>query len=140
MVATLLQLGADPNVADDRGNSPLGIGIVHDAPREAWEAMVAAGADVRAVNEDGFGLLHAAAEVGRASAVPWLLRLGVPLELRTGPGHTALQVAAALGRLEAVKALVAAGADLRATSPQGTALEIARSEGKADVAAYLEAR
>ncbi|MCO5165281.1 MAG: ankyrin repeat domain-containing protein [Planctomycetes bacterium] len=137
MVRTLLDLGADPGARDDRGNFPLGIGVVHGAPREALEALLARRADPRAVNADGYGALHAAAEVGNAGAIPWLLGLGLEVDARTGRGHTALQIAAALGRLDAVKALVEAGADVRAGSPNGTALEIAREEGKGEVAAFL---
>src|SRR5690606_38473014 len=134
MTRTLLELGADPGARDDRGNFPLGVGIVHGAPREALEALVAHGADPLAVNGDGFGALHAAAESGNADVVPWLLGLGLALEARTGRGHTALQVACGVGHLAAVKAIVEAGADLAASSPQGTALEIATAEGKQDVA------
>jgi hypothetical protein len=62
MVRVLLELGADPNKRSGGGSFPLGHGIVHAAPLEALEALVAAGADPKDVNEDGFGTLHAAAE------------------------------------------------------------------------------
>ena len=59
MVRALLDLGADPGARSDGGNFPLGHGIVHKAPIEALEALIARGADVRTVNDDGFGALHA---------------------------------------------------------------------------------
>lgn len=133
----LLELGADPNARDDRGMSPLGHAIVHGAGLPVLTALADAGADLSAVNVDGFGLLHAAAECGRGELVPWLLGRGVALEARTGRGHTALQLACALGTLDAVDALLAAGADPQATSPDGTAREIAVREQQSAVVARL---
>jgi len=140
MVRALLDLGADPGARSDGGNFPLGHGIVHKVPIKALEALVARGADVRAVNDDGFGALHAAAEVGHAAVVPWLLGKGLDIEARTGRGHTALQIACALGHVDAATALLDAGADARAGSPGGTAREIAEAEGKPDVVALLDRR
>jgi len=42
------------------------------------------------VNDDGFGVLHAAAETGRADLIPWLVERGAALETRTRHGNTAL--------------------------------------------------
>ena len=84
--------------------------------------------------------LHAAAESGNADAIPWLLAQGLDLEARTGPGHTALQIACALGKVEAVEALLDAGADPKATSPGGDARAIAAGEGQTAVVALLDER
>lgn len=140
MVRVLLDLGANPGARSDGGNFPLGHGIVHKAPLEALEALVVRGADVRAVNDDGFGALHAAAEVGHAAVVPWLLGKGLDIEARTGRGHTALQIACALGHVDAATALLDAGADAEAGPRGGTAREIAEAEGKADVVVLLDRR
>ena len=140
MVRALLDLGANPGASSDGGNFPLGHGVVHKAPIDALEALVARGADVRAVNDDGFGALHAAAEVGYAAVVPWLLGKGVDIEARTGRGHTALQIACALGHVDAATALLDAGADAGAGPPGATAREIAEAEGKSDVVALLDRR
>lgn len=133
----LLELGADPDARDDRGMFALGYGVVHGAGLEVLQALVDGGSDRAAVNEDGFGLLHAAAEHDRGDVIPWLLACGVALEARTGRGHTPLQIACALGKLAAVEALLAAGADPRATSPDGTAADIAAREEQAAVVARL---
>ncbi|MGE0708484.1 MAG: ankyrin repeat domain-containing protein [Planctomycetota bacterium] len=145
MIRTLLELGADPRRRVDRGMFPLGVGIVHGASPSLLAALVEAGADLEAQNDDGYGALHAAAEVGRADAIEWLLdrlpeRGRHELERPTGRGHTALQLAAALGRVEAARALLARGADPRADSPDGDSLAIARREGQAEVVALLERR
>jgi ankyrin repeat protein len=140
LVRALLELGADPDARSDGGNFPLGHGIVHQVPIEALEALVARGADLRAVNDDGFGALHAAAEVGHAALVPWLLEKGLDLEARTGRGHTPLHLASALGHVDAAAALLDAGAEAGATSPEGTARQIAEAQGKPDIVALLDRR
>jgi ankyrin repeat protein len=94
----------------------------------------------RAVNDDGFGALHAAAEVGHAALVPWLLEKGLDLEARTGRGHTPLHLASALGHVDAAAALLDAGAEAGATSPEGTARQIAEAQGKPDIVALLDRR
>ncbi|MBK6683461.1 MAG: ankyrin repeat domain-containing protein [Deltaproteobacteria bacterium] len=137
LVQELLSLGADPNRCAERGANAMILAVVHRAPVEIMQNLAARGADTRLSNEDGFNALHAAAEANNPAAVPWLLDHGLELEARTQHGHTALQVACALGHLEAAKALVARGADRKANSPQGDALEIAQREGQRAVEDWL---
>ena len=134
----LLELGASANARDDRGMFALGYAIVHGAGLELMQVLLDGGTDRAGVNEDGFGLLHAAAESDRADVIPWLVARGVALEARTARGHTPLQIACALGKLAAVDALLAAGADPLATSPDGTARDIAAHEQQAAVVERLE--
>lgn len=136
-VEKLLALGADPNRRVDKGNFSLGIAIVHKAPPELFEILEKR-VHLFAVNDDGFNALHAACEVGNAWAIRWLVDRGHTLEPRTKHGSTPLQIACALGHLEAAKVLVELGADVNASSPDGTALEIAKHEGKPDVVAWLQ--
>jgi uncharacterized protein len=127
----LLDLGADPNVLADRNTSALVTALVHKAPLELMQLLVARGARPDVPNTDGFGALHAVAEINRPEPLAWLLSLGLDLEARTKNGHTPLHIAAALGHLEALKALLAAGADAQARAPSGeTARDIAEAEGK----------
>lgn len=139
-VERLLALGADPNRRVDRGMFAIGIAIVHDAPPETFAALERGGADHISSNADGFTGLHAACEVGNAWAVRWLVERGHALELRTNRGHTPLQIACALGHLAAAQAIVELGADVDATSPDGSALDIAKRQGKPAVVAWLESR
>lgn len=135
----LLELGADPNILDERGCSALIAAIVHRGPVELLELLAQHGADVSIPNQDGFGALHAVAEVGNPEPLQWLLAQGLDLEQRTNHGHTPLQIAAALGRVPALEALLAAGADPTAESRDGqTAREIALAEGKAESVAALD--
>lgn len=134
----LLELGADANAAADRGMSALGVAVVHRAPMALLRALVAHGADPRWANDDGFGALHAMAEVDHPEALAWLLEQGLDLEATTKHGHTPLHIAAALGHLKALAALLEAGADPEAPSPGGTPREVALAEGKPAAAAALE--
>ena len=140
LIERLLALGADPNRHVDNGMFTLGIAIVHGAPPELFAALERAGVDMTAANDDGFNALHAACEVGNAWAVRWLVERGHPLEPRTKRGHTPLQIACALGHLDAAKAMAELGADVDARSPDGAALDIAKREGKTDVVAWLVSR
>jgi hypothetical protein len=139
-VERLIALGADVNRRCDRDMFALGLAIVHGAPPELFGALERAGADLQASNADGFGALHAAAEVGNAWAVRWLVERGHRLDGRTTRGHTPLQIGCGLGHLEAVKALVALGADVSEPSPDGVALDIALREGHANVVEWLRSR
>jgi hypothetical protein len=137
LVGLLLELGADPSRGDDRGMVPLSRVIVHDGDEAMLDMLVAAGARVDAVNVDGFSLLHAVAETGRAELIPWMLDHGVELEARTRHGHTALHIACALGRLEAAKELLRAGADPHAEADGKDALAIATEQEQAEIVAFL---
>jgi hypothetical protein len=129
----LLDLGADPNVPADRNASVVVTALVHKAPVEVMKLLVARGADVSVANADGFGALHALAEMNRPDPLAWLLSLGLDLEARTKHGHTPLHIAAALGHVEALEALLDAGSDIGALTPSGqTARDIAKAEGKAN--------
>ena len=83
-----------------------------------------------------------AAFTGRVARIRWLLARGARLETRDVHGRTALVWAAEGGSLEAVRALVAAGADVRAVALRGlgSALAFAARGGHGAVAAELTAR
>ena len=127
----LLELGANPNVLADRNASVFVTALVHKAPVELMQLLLTHGADAGVANADGFGALHALAEVNRPEPLAFLLSLGLDREARTRHGHTPLHIAAGLGHVEALEALLAAGADVGARSPSGhTARDIAQSAGK----------
>jgi hypothetical protein len=133
----LLAGGANARLRTDRGMDPVGLGIVNGAPREVLEDLLAAGAAADTVNIDGFGLLHAAAEVNRPEIVTWLAGRGLDVEARTRGELTPLHIASGLGHADAARALIAAGADVKAASPRGTPRQIAEAEKHPAVAALL---
>lgn len=136
-VEKLLSLGAKVNQRCDGDMFALGLAIVHRAPPELFAVLERAGVELSASNADGFSALHAAAETDNAWAVGWLVERGQRLDVRTERGHTPLQIACALGHLLAAKELVARGANANDSSPEGGALAIASTEGKAEVVAWL---
>jgi ankyrin repeat protein len=129
---------------------------------------IAAGADVRAVNREGFppihhwvgnpevlrALLAAGADpnqrgpfgfrptlwVESAESVRLLVEAGADLAARDDAGDTALHHAAKDGRLNAIDALLRAGTDIRATNGEGeTPLHAAAEGGEAAFLALLRA-
>ena len=115
LTTLLLLLGADANVRDGSGNTPL-----HAAARAGAaptvSALLAAGADDGAANSFGSTCYHYAAVSSNAAALFDLLLAEAPggaeaAEKQDGAGNTPLHVASQLGRTGAVDALLAAGAD-----------------------------
>jgi len=137
LLRVLLRSGANAAALADRATHALVIAVVHRAPLAYFDALAESSLDLKLPNADGFTALHAAAEAGRADAVPWLVAHGLPLEAHTRHGHTALHIAAALGHAAAAQALLDAGAELNAPSPGGTPLDVARAENKPELVALL---
>ena len=137
MMRALLAGGANAKLRTDRGMDPVGLGIVNGASTAVLEQLLAAGAAGDAVNLDGFGLLHAAAEVNRPEIVTWLAGRGLDIEARTRGELTPLHIACGLGHLDAARALIRAGANVDAASPRGTPRQIAEAEKHPAVAALL---
>jgi Ankyrin repeats (3 copies) len=137
VMRALLDARANPNITTDDGRCALGIGIVNAAPIPLLEELAAAGADLHLVSRDGFGLLHAAAEVDRADAIAWLVGRGLDLAIKTKAGLTPLHIACVLGHAQAARALLSAGADPAMASPKGTPLEMAIRGKHAAVLAVL---
>ena len=108
----------------------------------AIERLAAEGASPDA-KSGGYPAVYIAAAKGHVRAVSALVRLGADLDARDDKyGWTALMAAAIYGQAECARALLAGGADrtLRATGGKHegkNALEIAKSAGKAKVAALL---
>jgi Ankyrin repeats (3 copies)/Ankyrin repeat len=137
-VRFLLQQGADPNQTADRLSRPLPLALVVRCDEPILRLLTDAGAELEAADAKAFRPLHAACEVGNVEGIRFLIARGVERDPRTIDGYTPLHIACALGHLEAAQALVELGADVRATSKSGTALEIARSENMPAVIAWLE--
>jgi len=80
----------------------------------------------------GYSLLHTAAQEGNVDVVKFLIQHNVNISETTGASNTAIQLAAANGHLETVKALKKAGATL-----DGLSLHHAAAGGHRDVVEYL---
>jgi len=138
MLQLLLARGAGVDEPADQGRCALPLAIVAKCEPALWQTLVDAGAALESADAKGFGPLHAAAEVDSATAVRFLHERGANLEARSTNELTPFHIACALGHEAAARELARAGANLRAQSPLGTALEIARQEGKDAVAEWLQ--
>ena len=112
IVERLLARGASVHARDSLGYTPL----LRASSREAFEALRAAEADIRAQAENGYTVLHQAASIGDAATVQELLDAGLNPNAETDNGLTPLH---GVGSREAFKALQAAGADIRAQTNNG---------------------
>ena len=101
-------------------------------------AMINAGADVHAKNNDGNTPLHAAAWKGNAEVIPVLIKAGADVHAKNNDGNTPLHSAAFWGKAEVIPVLIKAGADVNAKNNHGdTPLHAMARTGRAEVISIL---
>lgn len=147
-IQKLLAAGADPNHMLPSGNKPLLVAMAY-RHTEAALALLESGADVTTRDRAGNTLLHVAAQQGDVAVVKALLARGVDPNARTprseagggrrgggggfraGPSgeQTPLMLAARGNHEEAMRALVAAGADPKLRAQDGTGVLMAAASG-----------
>lgn len=114
-VLAMLKGGIDPNVANEKGNTPLIIAAsLGDLP--SVETLLAYRADVNAANKDGNTALMYAARYNHPAVVRELLKpqtMQAPIEIdaQNKNGQTALYLAASKGNEAIVRRLLAENAD-----------------------------
>lgn len=144
--------GVDLNVRDGDGETPL-MKAAHTGELDAAKALMAAGADAKAVTKDGASALHFTCTLPNASRksmkIPdgnflgiaeLLIAAGVPVDgKKKGDGATPLLMAAQDGFAPMVTALLARGAspNVKDTPDQMTPLLYAARDGNADVLKLL---
>ena len=145
-VRACLRAGADPSARIESDFSPAFTPLHWAAANDhadAIAALVEAGADLEARNEDGSTTpLHFAAYWGSADAITALLEAGADLEAREERyGYTPLHLAVHQGHADAIAALLEAGADPNAwDKARKTPLHRAAIWGSADaINALLDA-
>jgi ankyrin repeat protein len=125
----LLAAGADPNIAEDDGITPLM--VAEDA--EMARCLLDAGADVNARSHQGDTALLIAAESGNdASFVALLLERGADANAVSEDGYSALMSAVSEGYMDVLKVLLAADppADVNLQNDEGqTALFRSTDDG-----------
>jgi ankyrin repeat protein len=108
----------------------------------AVRTLIARHADVNAPQGDGMTALHWAADHGDSAMTAELLRARANVTSRTRIGaYTPVHIAARTGNPAVVRALLAAGSDVKATTNSGaTALHFAAAAGNPDVVKALLSR
>lgn len=140
-VEKLLAEGRSPNPTDKQGR----FALMHAAekPDEAMvRLLLDAGADPERMDGRKHGVLHAAARGGDAAIVRLLVERGASVDgvaPKRAAVATPLMSAASAGQMDAVRALMEAGADLRAKAGGDvTALKAARAAGERKIAALIK--
>ncbi|MGH9630041.1 MAG: ankyrin repeat domain-containing protein [Bryobacteraceae bacterium] len=134
----LLAMGADPNATGTGGTTPLADAALKGDP-DGVRALLASGARPNAISRTGTQPIHDAALGDNAEVIRELVMQGADVNARTRDEvQTPLHIAAAMGKMKAVEALVALGADLTIKDSQGrTPLDAAERAGLTDVVAFL---
>lgn len=144
LVALLAAAGADAAVVDGRQLTALHVAasVQGGVNPKLVESLVSARADPFAKDLNGATPFAVAAHCGSAKMVEALARPDI-LEVPDHNGRPPLWVAASLGKLDAVRALVAARANIGVVSGHeaaiDTALKVATKNQKHEVANFLEA-
>lgn len=117
-VKKLIQSGADVNIKDEYGNTPL----VHAAifrHTKMVEELLDGGADVNIKGQNEYSALIRAAEYGFKEIVEMLIKKGADVNATNNHGTTALMFASYDGHLEVVNMLLDNGADIDIRDDEG---------------------
>ena len=137
MVKALIAAGADVNIGDEAGLTPLMVAANYEGPDflEMVKLMINAGAKVDVQDETGMtALMKAAMNHHKPETIRYLVSKGADINAKTLQGETALMIASRTARSEVVAYLIEAGADLKAKNEKGqTAMAVAKEAGYPDV-------
>ncbi len=138
LLQTLLRDGIDPDLRQADGASAIHWAVYHENV-DALAALIAADADVNAVNRLGASPLYLAAKSGNADLIEQLIEADANPNITMPMGETPIMTAARAGSARGVELMLRAGADVNASeqSREQTALMWATAQGHVDVARAL---
>jgi uncharacterized protein len=116
-VRSLIATGADANVTDADGTTPLQKAVWAGEPAVV-DALLRAGAKASVANAFGMTAAYLAAEQGHAAILRRLLDAGVEPNTADGSGDTLLMAAVRARDLDTVRLLVERGARVETTEPE----------------------
>jgi ankyrin repeat protein len=139
-VKWLLDHGADPNMANARGEQPLDRVLLLGYMKVA-RTLCENGASPNAITEDSMTVLIAVIDRGKPGAIDFLLSLKFDPNFKCKGDRTALHMAATKANQVAAKALLAAGATINAADENGrTPLDYVDESRDAPFAAWFKAQ
>jgi len=111
-IRALAAVGADLNERDSHGRTPLMV-ATYGRHHDAIAVLIALGADPEALDNQRYDVITIAGVIDDVETVRMMISAGASPGLTTSPYQgTALIASAHLGRVEVVRALIAAGAPL----------------------------
>lgn len=136
-VTEILAAGADPDLHDGGGRSPLHYAAM-TASDVCTRALVRGGADVNKVDNYGETPLHCACSCARLANVEYLLSVGAWLDMANEGGVTPLMAAVMAGDVGVVEALIAYGVNVEVKNKGGeTAVGLAVWGDQTDIVGVL---
>lgn len=116
IVALLLAHGADPNLGDNAGWTPLIYGAYFGVEPEILQALIDRGAQINARNDRGITALYLASATGHEAQVRFLLDRGADRSLASSSGYTPQRIAQLRG-LGKIVTMLDAGASAGGAAP-----------------------
>jgi len=139
VVESLLDRGADVNITDVEGRTPLMLAAFRGRT-PVMRLLLDRSADPNAADNKGYTALMMAAFKGHPAATELLIDRGADVNAGSHKGGTALIRAASAGHLEVVRFLLFKGADVNAETKKGlSALSVASANHFKDISTLLMA-